>query len=806
MVKDGLKNFFLNYLANFIFRGSFIMTSELLECENFIKNYKIEKKIGSGGMGDVFLAIDKRLDRYVAVKTLKLSSENDKGNSEFIQRFKREAKAIARLSHQNIVSIYDIGEENSQYYMVMEYIEGHSLEKFIKNSTIINFDLAVIILLQLCSALDYSHNNNIIHRDIKPANIILTKENSVKLTDFGIAHFSTDNQKITKVDGSILGSIAYISPEQLVNPGSIDNRTDIYLLGSSIYELMTGKLLFETDNIGLLVNKIISEKPVPISDINPQIPKDFSDIIDKCLEKDPEKRYNNAREIIKDASKFISKENLFGVPVSNTMSEKININDSNDNIDNNTNKKISLNMIKRTPSLSTTNKKIIDYFSSNKYLWVNLLSNNFETIENKDSLSKIKSTIKEKDLKGNSFSGIIVLNDNIFLLVYEGYFTAALNTVKIMRGDKVFETLPLLKQDITLKALPKENKEIALLMSNIINLNGENVYCDLDSALVDLSNLLEELTSQEEQKFTGYIVLSNISNTEDNSEKIYIYAYLENKSLFSFIIGKNNISQLINTPIEDLLKDGHFLVNIYKPKFEPMDNDLILLLEKSEIIIKYNDLKDPKLEDILQFESNKIPDLVIDALKENIRFDVKSYLDTKINFLGKSISVLDYINRINLYRFCNFLCIDFYLKINVSNNINMLKNTYLNINLIRKFRFNQNIQTKNGVDFTFSWIAYDDNDDILFLGNFGEPDEIYMKSFISACISLKEENKANKLFSAFYISKSISNSIIECYNKNTINKGFFVKEKGIVKTVNNKNFQLILIEEKIDTFELVLPN
>lgn len=169
----------------------------LINIENLNSNYKVEKKLGSGGMGEVYLALDKRLDRYVAVKMLKFSNISLDERDEFILRFQTEAKAIARLSHPNIVGIYDIGSENNAYYMIMEYLEGQNLSDIIKNAKQrIPLNLVASIGFQIASALEYAHENNIIHRDIKPDNVILSKKGVVKVTDFGIAKLGQDKSKL----------------------------------------------------------------------------------------------------------------------------------------------------------------------------------------------------------------------------------------------------------------------------------------------------------------------------------------------------------------------------------------------------------------------------------------------------------------------------------------------------------------------------------------------------------------------------------------------------------------------------------
>jgi len=260
--------------------------SELLSIKNISTNYKIEKELGRGGMGIVYLATDLRLDRSVAIKVLNLSAFEDCDSDvvEIIERFNREAKAVAKLFHPNIVRIYDIGSENNYHYMVMEHLEGEDLSK-LKATKIIDINKIVNIGIQICNALDFAHKRGIIHRDIKPANIIFDKTNTAKLMDFGIAQLNKEGSLRLTQEGSLLGSIMYVSPEQLINAKNVESAADIYSLGVTLFELLTGKLPFEGENVPTLIMNILKDKPEPPSTYNENIPVLLDKIILKALEK-----------------------------------------------------------------------------------------------------------------------------------------------------------------------------------------------------------------------------------------------------------------------------------------------------------------------------------------------------------------------------------------------------------------------------------------------------------------------------------------------------------------------------------------
>ena len=235
--------------------------------------YEIMEKIGEGGMAEVYKAKCNLLQRYVAIKVLKSQFYE---NEEFVEKFKDEALAIAVLSHDNIVNIYDIGNDKNLIYIIMEYVEGTNLKNFIKEARVMNYDKALDISVQIASALKCAHGKNIIHRDIKPHNILITTEGNVKVADFGIAK-ATTSSTITNSD-RIVGSAHYISPEQ-AKGNVVDCKTDIYSLGVVMYEMVTGKVPFNADSPIAVALKHIQEDVEPPININKNIPNALNNSI-----------------------------------------------------------------------------------------------------------------------------------------------------------------------------------------------------------------------------------------------------------------------------------------------------------------------------------------------------------------------------------------------------------------------------------------------------------------------------------------------------------------------------------------------
>lgn len=261
--------------------------------------YEIISKTGVGGMATVYVAKDKVLNRNVAVKVLKDEFTTD---DEFVKRFNSEAQAAASLTHPNIVSIYDVGNEDNIYYIVMELIRGKTLKQIITEEGALPWKWSVNIAMQIASALETAHKNNIVHRDIKPHNIIITEDGVAKVTDFGIAK-AVSNSTITAF-GTTIGSVHYFSPEQ-AKGGYTDAKSDIYSLGVVMYEMLTGKVPFDSDTSVSVALKHMQEKPVPPMEINENIPKAVNDIILKAMEKEPMARYQTASAMLIDLNRAL---------------------------------------------------------------------------------------------------------------------------------------------------------------------------------------------------------------------------------------------------------------------------------------------------------------------------------------------------------------------------------------------------------------------------------------------------------------------------------------------------------------------
>lgn len=259
--------------------------------------YEIMGRIGTGGMADVYKGRDHKLNRYVALKVLKREFREDE---LFVKKFQSEAQAAAGLMHPNIVNVYDVGEDRGLYFMVMELVEGITLKEYIQKKVRLTPKEVISITLQVCAGIEAAHNNGIIHRDIKPQNIMISKEGKVKVTDFGIAKATTSNT----ISTNAMGSVHYTSPEQ-ARGGFSDIRSDIYSLGITMFEMITGELPFDGETTVSIAIKHLQEDIAAPSELVPDIPYSLERIILKCTQKSSDRRYQNMGELISDLKRSL---------------------------------------------------------------------------------------------------------------------------------------------------------------------------------------------------------------------------------------------------------------------------------------------------------------------------------------------------------------------------------------------------------------------------------------------------------------------------------------------------------------------
>ena len=271
-----------------------VVVQEVSQSKPSLGRYEILEELGRGAMGIVYKGRDPKLNRVTAIKTIRFTDDFDEEQAAKIrEQFYREAEVVAKLSHPNIVTIYDVGEDLDLSYLAMEYLEGESLEGFARKDNLMPIRQGIDVAAQVCDALAYAHNHGIVHRDIKPANIMILKNGLVKVTDFGIARATASSKTRT---GVIKGTPYYMSPEQ-ISGMKVDGRSDIFSLGIVFYQLLTGELPFGGENLAAIMYQITTVDPEPPTTHNPKIYKAAVAILNRALEKSLESRYQNAKQM-----------------------------------------------------------------------------------------------------------------------------------------------------------------------------------------------------------------------------------------------------------------------------------------------------------------------------------------------------------------------------------------------------------------------------------------------------------------------------------------------------------------------------
>lgn len=419
--------------------------------------YEILEKIGNGGMATVYKAQDKVLKRYVAVKVLREEFTTDE---EFIRRFNTEAQSAASLTHPNIVSIYDVGAEDNIYYIVMELIQGKTLKEIITEDGVLPWKWSLDIAIQIASALEMAHKNNIVHRDIKPHNIIITEDGVAKVTDFGIAK-AVSNSTITAF-GTTIGSVHYFSPEH-ARGGFTDAKSDLYSLGIVMYEMLTGRVPFDADTPVSIALKHMQEKPIEPIKLNPSIPYSVNKIIMKAMEKDLNVRYQSATEMLKDLNmalknpegdfvKTLSNDMAYTQRIDTITEEDFNKAKNKENVSRQTNKNEKKEgFFKKHPStkyilivLLVILIPVIGFFGTQAILNAgrvkdvslpNFVNMTREEAEAKAGEAKVKLEITE-EFNSDVEEGKIISQDPPYM---EGYVVKENSTVKIVisKGENI---------------------------------------------------------------------------------------------------------------------------------------------------------------------------------------------------------------------------------------------------------------------------------------------------------------------------------------------------------------------------------
>ncbi len=435
--------------------------------------YEIIDKVGSGGMADVYKAKCHRLNRYVAIKVLKPEFSDD---TNFVKKFRGEAQSAAGLSHPNIVSVYDVGDDNGLYYIVMELVEGITLKHFIERKGKLEVKEAVGIAIQIAMGMEAAHNNHIIHRDIKPQNIIISKEGKVKVTDFGIAKATNSNT----ITSNAMGSVHYLSPEQ-ARGGYSDEKSDIYSLGITMYEMLSGQVPFAGDNTVSVALLHIQGEAIPLREIDPLIPPSVEKIVQKCMQKKPERRYLSASELIADLKRSISNPNGdFVVIPAAVASDSPTITISEDEVSH-----IKNAAVHPGKSSGNTNPDL-------RYTNPNL---NKKVKEEEEDIDQVDPRVEKIILIGSIIAGVILVALIIFFTV---------NIFHLFPGNKGEENSNQSEVTLTPTATPTEEQVQTVTMPYVVGYKLEDAQKMLAEKSEDLHVTASEETSDTYEK--GFVI------------------------------------------------------------------------------------------------------------------------------------------------------------------------------------------------------------------------------------------------------------------------------------------------------------
>ncbi|MEK7433748.1 MAG: serine/threonine-protein kinase, partial [Cyanobacteriota bacterium] len=632
-------------------------------------------------------------------------------------------------------------------------------------------------------------------------NIILSPKGIIKLTDFGIAQLTDEQKKLTQT-GSLLGSIMYIPPEQLENSADIDHRADIYSLGATLYQLLTGTFIFNGNTVSEIVFKILKEQPKIPSVFNSEIPHALDHIIIKSLMKNKEQRYQSALEMSQDLSLLLQPTNNISNTFMNTFdfTQTLRINSDNTNF--------SKTIIKKT----NINQNYISNLSKN-FSWIKEIFKNWKT-ENINNLNFNNLLVKltEPSIFGKCFSGILVIDKNIYLFIYEGYFIGVIDLNSGLTGDNVFEKIDNNLSSFELKIPNDTNIFLIGIISGIIEQSGESIHNNFDSSLVNLSNIIENIYNEKE--FTGYITCFSEKN-------IYYSGFYKGVELFCIPVNVETNSEN-NITLKDVLINQSVIFNTYAIKNNLLKINNLNILKDAIIEPKYLDDKKTKLYDIVNMEKEEVPIHLIKEAKQNSFLDLNLNRSDKINILEQEISIIDFIKKNPHYNFIDWLINEYFYLLNSTGNINTLKYLYSWIPATENIKFYQSLLGDDGNYYNFDLVFNgqvkgETYKKTLFLIRFGNGKIDDVNSFLEDSIKVKKKLiKSGDIGSVIYISTNeFENDSLKLFYERTVEprKGFLgsldklTKYKGFVRIGVGRGFHFNLIEynEINKSFNVIAP-
>lgn len=777
---------------------------------NKIAQYDILGELGRGGMGVVYDAIDPRLDRHVAIKVIELPADpnmTDAIRAELVERFKREAKASAKLNHPNIVSIFDFGEYEGRYYMVMEFLQGRNLSELLKIHSPLALPVALKSMIQTCDALDFAHHQGIIHRDIKPANIVILDNGTTKLADFGIARLEASNSDLTKA-GSILGSLLYISPEQLMNPKDVDKRADIYSLGVTAYEILTGKLPYNGTNIGEIVMKIMQSEPPLPSELNREIPSELDSIIFKAMAKTADGRYDTAKDFANDLTAMLQKitgsstgELFASVDISQNRLSGI---EHVQHVDNHAATQFgssTTNSNASTVSTGTVNVSGMSPTSRSKEF--NLLqgvddptpySAILRVLRDWNVENMTTNTMLEAIYKYEGKSQGLIINNSVILLIYKGLIVGAVSKNTEFTGPDAYKLMASWQKFEMTQCIPLEKDEPWLVLLAV--LCGSHTLLE-EQPMVSSGEVTKLIEQHKHRNFSGMLWVQQ-------KKTIRWIALLDGTQVFS-----------ITMPYAAGAHDAEFAdVKIYAPRLNLVGPSLRKLLVEAQLQVVSKSTNRPTLAKYTgSGEKQLTPELMEEALRNT---DLTPVMPDNATFQigSRQFKHTDILRETNHYKIVNWLMYEYMYALSRSAAFARMRSRFSWVWQFKTIKFIQPVKM-GSFSTTFDILAYNSQEQLVGLARIEskvDHDES-LQNLIADVRRIKEERPQDDVQAAMLIvTDGFPDKLLQQFEQLTVKPGnlpflnFGETAKGYVKMGWNKGFYVYLAELTETGMKLKAPN
>ncbi len=770
-----------------------------------IAQYDILGELGRGGMGVVYDAIDPRLDRHVAIKVIELPNDPNMTQAtrdELVERFKREAKASAQLNHPNIVSIFDFGEADGRNYMVMEFLQGRNLSELLDIHSPLAVPVALKAMIQTCEALDFAHHAGIIHRDIKPANIVILDNGTTKLADFGIARLEASNSELTQA-GSILGSLLYISPEQLMNPKDVDKRADIYSLGVTAYEILTGRLPYNGTNIGEIVMKIMQSEPPLLSELNREIPSELDGMIFKAMAKTADLRYDTAKDFAHDLQSVLNR--IAGQDFTMTSNEVIDLSQTRGghNVkrnDTDAPTQYGSQNNNQSNTVSTGSPLTLAGSGSPRSKEYNLL----QGVDDATPYSAIHRVLRDWNVENMNTNTMLeaiykyegksqglVINNSVILLIYKGLIVGAVSKNSELTGGDAYKMMAAWQKFEMTQCIPLEKDEPWLVLLAI--LSGTSSLLE-DHPMISEGEVTKIIEQHKSRNFSGMIWLQQ-------RRQIRWVALLDGVQTFS-----------ITMPYPEGTHDSEFAhVKIYAPRMNLVGPSLRKLLVEAQVQVSTKSINRPVLS---QYSGAKAKQLSAEVMEEALRnTELMPVLakDPTYEIGNRKIKSSDILRETNHFKVVDWLMYALMYALSRSGEFGKLKSRFAWVWQIKSVKFVQPVKM-GSFSATFDILAYNNQEQLIGLFRIeSHPDTESLKNLITDIRRIKEERPQDDIQAACLIALTpIETSVLQAFEQTTQKPGGFFnfgeKSKGFIKTGWNKGFYLNLAQFEETGLKLVAPD